>query len=132
MPDPFNFHDGTLHVWTGAATASGSPLAFVQGSRFDPTWGWQSDPALNGVYRDHLTGQRADITLEMVTTFDQTLARIAQSATAVHFKFTHSSLDGSAGYIAYSGHIDSIHYLGTDGAPYTYRLQAHTHTWSAF
>ena len=134
MHEPFNFTDGALHIWTGAANASGSAIAYVQGAHFNPTWGWQTDPSLSGTYRDHLTGQHARLIFDSVYTFDSRLAKLAQSATAVHFKWTHSSIDGSAGYIAYSGRIDSLTYQPTaDGVPYTlYRLEAYANIWSAF
>jgi len=134
MPEPFNFTDGALHVWTGAATASGSAIAYVYGAQLNPHWGWQADPSLGGTVREHLTGQHARLVFESVYTTDSRLAKLAQSATAVHFKWTHSSIDGSAGYIAYSGHIDSLTYEPTaDGVPYTlYRLEAHAYAWSAF
>lgn len=130
MPnEPFPFADGTLHLWTGAATASGSALTHVQQTHLALVWGWRGDPSLSGVVRDHLTGQRAD--MAFVGTFNlehaQTVARIAASATAVHLKFTHTSIDGSAGYVAHSARIDSLTF---DNDHYT--LSAHAHTWSAF
>lgn len=131
MAEPFDI--STLHLWTGAATASGSALAYVQQARFAPAWGWRGDPSLSGSVREHLTGQRADFAFEGVFTLEaaQTLARLAQSATAVHVKYTHSSLDGSAGYVAYSGRIDALACLSdVNGAAYT--LSAHSYQWSAF
>lgn len=132
MPEPFSFAEGTLHVWTGAATASGSALAYVHSARFAPAWGWQSDLALDGSAYEHLTGQRAALAFTFAHTSERALALLAQTTALLHFKLTHSGLDGSAGYIAWSGRVDRLEVLAAPESWVACTVEAHAPTWSAF
>ena len=132
MPEVYSFPEGTLHLWTGAANASGNPIAYVQNANAVPTWGWQPEPSISGVYRDHKTGLSISLNAGIAWTFDKTIMKIAESATAVHAKIMNSSVNGSAGYLMYSGRIDSLPYQGAQGGFFQYSLVAHFNIWSAF
>jgi len=118
-------------LYTGAGAAS-AVVAYAQQTQVSITWGWLNHGTLGTAYYDHLTGKRADVSIGAVYTFDKTIKRMAESATAIHLKLMHSGLNGSAGYFLYSGRIDSLEYAGTEESPYTYSLRAHFNQWSAF
>lgn len=132
MPEAYSFPEGTLHIWTGAANASGTPIAYVQNTNVIPTWGWQREPSVSGVYRAHKTGVSIQLNAGVVWTHDKTIMKIAESATAIHGKVMNSSINGSAGYLMYSGNIDSLQYQGAQGGFFQYNLAALFNIWSAF
>lgn len=133
MPDwGIAFRDAQLHIWTGAVTASGSALGFVESTQFFPSWTWQTDASLSGTYRDHLVGVHARISTQQLYTTDQRIERLAELATAVHFKFIQSNIHGSAGYFAYTAHIDNLALQGGNGNMWRYTMNAHSNIWSAF
>ena len=131
MPEAYAWPEGSVSIYTGAGATS-AVVAYAQNSNLALTRGWMNQVTLGGAYSDHLTGQRADVSLGAVYTFDKTLQKLHESATAVHMKLMHSSINGSAGFILYSGRIDSFQYAGTEENPYTYTLAAHFNAWSAF
>jgi hypothetical protein len=57
---------------------------------------------------------------------------MAESATAIHFKFIHSGVNGTAGMFLYSGRVDNLSIQGAEGQIYTYSMRAHFNNWSAF
>lgn len=133
MPEAFVFPEGNVYLWTGVAAAS-ARIGYAQNLQGAFVRGWANDPSLAGVYRDHLTGMRADVLLGQLYTPDATIQRLEASATAVHLKLVHilpGSL-GSAGVELYSGRIDSLTYIGNENAPYSYTLSYHANQWSAF
>lgn len=133
MTEAFTWPEGTVVIYTGNATPSTSAIqGYAQDSRLSFAWGWDNRQAAGGNYRDHLTGKRVDVSVGAVYVFDKTLARIAESATAVHMKFIHSSVNGTAGYFLYSGRIESIEYAGSEPSPYTYTFKYHANYWSGF
>lgn len=133
MTEVYNWREGSIHLWTGSATAS-AVIAFAQNLMLTPAWGMQSDPTLGGGYRQHLTGRRADLIVQALYTHDGTLARLAGAATAggVHMKLINSGIHGSAGYLLWSGSIDALPWQGSEVAPFSYQLAYHCHEWSAF
>lgn len=132
MPEAYGWSEGTLHVYTGTTAQSGTPIAYVQNVSLPVMRGWQSEPSVSGVYRDHLTGLSIQLNAGILYTFDKTLQRIFESATAVHAKLMHSSVNGTGGYFLMSGRIDSLNYNGANGGVLQYSLAMHANIWSAF
>lgn len=130
--EAYSWAEGSIAFWTGSANAS-AVVAYAQNSDLALAWGWINRQSLAGTYRDLFTGQRADLTVGAVYTSDPTLYRMAASATAVHVRIAHyNPVNGSAGYVLYSGVVDAMRYAGTQDAPYTYQLTFHANAWSAF
>lgn len=133
MPESFGFPEGNIYIWTGAAAPSTSAvIAYARDTRMTPARGWDNRPAAGGTYRDHLTGQRCDVSIAAVYTVDGTLMKISESATAIHMKFLHSNGIGSGGYFLYSGRIASLAYAGNDRQVYTMTMNAYFNSWSGF
>lgn len=133
MPETFAWPDGTLSIWTGAASPSTSAvIAYARDTQASLTWGYDNRVNASGVYLNHLTGYRADINFNAVQTIDTTLAKMAQSATAVHLKLIQNNIVGSAGYFFYSGRIATIVYRGSEKNPFMYQLTVFANAWSAF
>lgn len=133
MPEAYGFPEGQVALWTGAAEPSTSAvIAFAQNTQVTLTRGWMEHLSIDGVYDEHLTGLRVDVSIGAFYTYDATIARMIASATAVHMKFNHSSVNGSAGYFLYSGRVDSLGYNGTEASPYVYNILYHAHSWSGY
>lgn len=128
----YSWIEGSIWVSTGVAFATSALIGYAEMSTEGRNYGWVNTPAAGGTYYDHLTGQRADIPLQAVYTFDQTLIKIAEAKTALHFKFLQNTINGSAGCYYYSGHIDRVEIKGQDGQVYKYSVQAHFNQWSAY
>ena len=131
MPEAFAWPEGSIWVFTGNMAAS-AVVAFAKNTNATPAWGWNNRPAAGGTYYDHLTGQRLDVTIQAVYTYNSKIAQIAESATAVHMKFLHSGVNGTAGMLMYTGRIDKCAYVGSEAQPFTYTINAHFNVWSAF
>lgn len=133
MPESFVWPEGQLVIYTGNVTPSTSAVfALARNTRVPINRGWDNRPAANGTYYNHLTGQRCDVSVAAIYTVDTTIAKIHESATAVHMKFIQSNAIGSAGYFLYSGRIDSLQYQGDERNPFVYTLNAHFNSFSAF
>ena len=131
MSELYTFPEGTLHLYTGTATAS-ALVAYARRTELALTRGWDSRPSLSGLYRDHLTGQRADLTVQAALSNDFTLMRFFESATAVHAHLRHSGANGSAGVQLYSGRLESLALVGGEDSANVYRLQMRFPAWSAY
>ena len=130
--ETYSWNEGSIAFWTGSATAS-AVIAYATNSDLSLVRGWENRRTLSGNYYDLLTGQRADLMVGAVYTSDLTLARMVESATAVHVRLTHTNaVNGSAGFLLYSGRIDALRYAGSEAAPYTYQLTYHANQWSAY
>jgi len=133
MPEAFSWMEGNIWIYTGnAAPATSAVFALAKDSKLNVTRGWDNRAAANGTYYDHLTGQRADVSIGLVYTVDATIAKIHESATAVHMKFLQTNAIGSGGYFLYSGRIDSLQYAGNEKMPFMYTVAIHANAWSAF
>ena len=132
MAEVYAWPEGALYIWSGAANASGAPVAYVNNANLTTQWQWSNDPRLDGSYRDHLQGQRANINAALAYTIGQNAVTLAQATATVHFKFQHNGVDGSAGFIAYSGKIDSLNLNGAAAGTYAMTLAAHCNIWSAY
>ena len=131
MAEAYVWPEGQIAIYTGNGAAS-AVVAYAQQSQASRAWGWNNTETVGGVYADHLTGKRVTVSVQAMHTFDGTIAKIAESATAVHMKFIHNTVNGSAGVFLYSGRIDALDYAGSEGSPYTWTMQAHFNLWSAF
>lgn len=129
--EAFGWPEGQVYLWTGTATAS-AVVALAQNTQGVFQRGWETHQSIDGVYGQHLTGQRADVSIGAVYTYDATIKRMVDAATAIHLKLYHSSINGSAGLILYSGVVDAFGLNGSENNPYVYTLQYHCHIWSAY
>lgn len=134
MPEAYSFREGTLHLWTGAATASGASVGYAQNVNIDLGLDFQADPALSGNYRTHLAGRQGTYSVEMLWTYSSAVRQIffAETAGGVHFKITEAGVNGSAGIILYSGSMNRLTYQGSEGALMRMSLGGFGHVWSAF
>jgi hypothetical protein len=87
---------------------------------------------MSGVYTDHLTGLRADVSIGAGYTFDKTVISMAEAATAVHMEFRQTTVNGSAGWKFFSGRIDTFAAQGSDGGKFTFTMNYHSNLWSAY
>lgn len=131
MPEAYSWMEGQLHIYTGNLATS-AVVAYAQQCDFNITWGNVNNETLAATYYNYKTGQRIDVTFGSVMTYDGILRRIADSATAIHMKFMNSSINGTAGYMLYSGEIDSLHIIGADKGIFTQTFAAHFNVWSGF
>lgn len=132
MAEAYSWAEGQIAFWTGSATAS-AVVAYAQNSDLALARGWINRQSLAGSYADLLSGQRADLTVGAVYTSDPTLVRMVESATAIHVRVNHTNaVNGSAGFLLYSGRVDMLRFAGTQDAPYTYQLTYHANQWSAY
>lgn len=131
MAEAFAWPEGAIYLWTGTATAS-ALVGYCQSVQGALARGWDNRPRMDGSYVDHLTGQRADVLIGAAYQRDSTLAAVFDSATAVHLKLLHSSVNGTAGYTLWSGRLDNLTLVGNERTPYVYSLAYHANKWSAF
>lgn len=129
--EAFVWPEGQVSLYTGNLATS-AVIAFAQNTRMGFAKGFVNAETLAGTYYDYKTGQRVDVTIGAVWCFDNTIARLFDSGTAVHMKIINSGVNGSAGYMLYSGCIDSLPYDGTENAPFKYTLTYHANVWSGF
>lgn len=131
MPEAYGWSEGTVSIFT-AGTAVSATIAYCENTNANISWGWDNKATLSGAYRDVLTGQRMDVTIQAIYTNTKTFQRMALSATAVHMKFNHSSVNGTAGFWGFSGRIDAMPIVGGAGENYKFSLRAHFNNFSAF
>lgn len=127
----YSFREGVLTVSTG--TSNPYTAAYVRNVRAQVVYGWLDvGPTMGGQYSYHLTGKIATLSMEIGFTPDRTLRKIFESATAVHINVSHNSVGGSAGYLFYSGRLDTVNLPEQEGATIPYSLTYHAHEWSAY
>lgn len=133
MPDSeaYSWIEGQVYIYTGNLATS-AVVAYATQCNLNLSRGTVNSETLAGTYYDYSTGKRADFTFGAVMCFDGTLRRLFDSATAVHLKFMHSSVAGTAGYMLYSGRIDTLSFAGTERNPYTFTMAGHANIWSGF
>lgn len=132
MAEIYAWPEGALYIWSGAANASGTPAAYVNNATLAVQWQWSNDPRLDGSYRDHLQGKRGNLNATLAYTIGMGLVELAHATATVHFKLQHDGVDGSAGFIGYSGRIDSLNLNGSEGGTYGLSIAAHVNEWSAY
>lgn len=131
MPETISWPEAAVYIYTGSGTAS-ALVSYCNNINVQFQRGWVNNVTLGGVYYNHLTGKRANVTIQAFYTFDGTLVDIDASATAIHMHLKQSNVYGSAGYYLYSGRIDTVTFAGSNGQVFTYGLQAHFNQWSAY
>lgn len=131
MPEAYSWMEGTLLVYTGNMATS-AVVAYATQCSLNLSRGVVNNETLAGTYYDYATGKRADFTVGMVMTYDGTIRRLFDSATAVHMKFMNSSINGTAGYMLYSGRMDTLNLVGNEGGVFAHTLAAHFNQWSGF
>lgn len=131
MAEVVGWPEGQIYVWTGTATAS-ALVGYAENLSLTFQRGFINRETLSGGYYDYTTGRRADVNCGAVWSYDGTLRYMYDSATAVHMKLIHSSLGNSAGYLFYSGRMDTLAAQGAEGNVLKFNIQAHFNVWSAF
>ena len=131
--EAYSWPQGTLYLYTGTATAS-ALIGYAQNSHVTLSYGWENRPSLSGIYRDHLTGLRADLSVQALLSNDWRVMKMAASATAVHCILKQITLpaSASAGILLFSGRIDSLQMVGQDAQAYTFTFNYHSNSWSSF
>jgi hypothetical protein len=129
--ESYSWTEGSIHIWTGnGATSAVVGLATTVDGNL--TYGIVNRQVASGGYYDYQTGQRADVRLGALWTYDSTIRKLVASATALHMKVMNSSINGSAGYIYYSGRIDSLSFRGAENGLFSYDIAAHFNVFSGF
>ena len=131
MREAVAFAEGSARIWTGSANAR----AFLLVSDVSVTFtnGWMNYQTLDGSYHDIYSGQRVDVTVGAAMSYDMTMDRMFRSATAVHMEIYHGTpISVSAGWVIYSGRMDSLAYRGSDGQVMTYSMTYHANLWSGY
>ena len=132
MPESFAWPEGNVWMSTGLPFATSAYIGLAESTQSNLQIGWVNTQAAGGVYYNHSTGQRADVTINKMYSFDKTAQRWFDSATAVHMKFIHSSVNGTAGYFLYSGRIQSLSIQGNAGQVFKQAIVYFANNWSAF
>ena len=131
MPEAYAWMEGQLHIYTGNMATS-AVVAYATDCTLNFTRGNVNQETLAGTYYNYQTGKRLDVSFGQVMTFDGTIRRLFDSATAVHMKVLNSSINGTAGYMLYSGTIDSLNINGADKGVFSHKLAYHCNIWSGF
>lgn len=134
MPsEAYSWPEGSVSFWSGnAAPIASALLAYAENLNFSPARGYDNRAAAGGLYRDHITGRYATLNIGAMYTKDNTIVKMFESETAIHCKLMHSSVNGTAGWILYSGRIDSLPLAGSEGQVFKYTVNYHANAWSAF
>lgn len=127
----YTWPEGQAAIWTGAGSTS-ALFAYCQNTQVALTYGWVTRQVGDGSYHSYITGQQAQITVAAAYTYSMALWKIAEAHTAIHIKFIHSGIHGTAGYTFYSGQLQTLSYAGTEAAPFTYNLAANFNLWTGF
>lgn len=134
MPEIYTWNEGRVFVWSGSATASAA-IAYMENMQAMGNYGWKMRQSVEGVYDGHLTGLIMNVSFQYLYGADATLMQMVQSATGggLHFKIDHSAVvNGSAGLYIWSSYIDSFALVGNTMNPYSWSINLHSHSWSAY
>lgn len=123
--------EGQAAIWTGNGATS-AVFLYCQNTNMNMTYGWNKRQVGDGSYNAHITGQQASVSVAAARTYSNVIATMAEAKTAVHMKFIHSGIQGSAGWNFYSGHIMTLSEAGQENGIYTYTLSLDFNLWSAF
>ena len=133
MTEIASFIEGSLYAYTGSHTASGQPVAYVMSESFTPSRQWQSEAMVDGTYRHHLAGVRADFSISVKYLIGSTLPALFDASTALHLKFLQNVPGvGSAGYMAYTAHLTNAPLAAAEFGIFTQAFNGYCHSWSAF
>ena len=123
--------EGQVAIWTGAG-ASSAVFTYAQNTTVTLTYGWMKRQVGDASYHAHVTGQQAAISVAAARTYSNAIVTMAEAKTAVHMKFIHSGIHGTAGYTFYSGQLLSVTENGSENSPFTYTIAGDFNLWSAF
>jgi len=123
--------EGTIHVWTGSATAS-AVAAYASNMSITPVVGFVNRQTMGGVYTNHETGRMVQFQIGMVASQHWTLFHMFSSGLMVHVHLAHSGVNGSAGMILYSGRIDSMPFVGQEEQTFQWTMAGHANVWSSY
>ena len=133
MPEAISWMEGTVSIWTGnAVPISSAVVSYAQNLNATNAEGIDNRVSLGGLYRDHKTGQRADVNVGAMYTFNIVVEKIRASGVPVHLKLNHSNIYGSAGVIYYSGRFDNLTLNGAENGTLQYSFTYHSNSWSAY
>lgn len=134
MPESFVWREAQIAIWTGSAApvAASAVIAYAENMQALMSYGWDEHESIDGVYARHLTGQSVDLSIQALYTYDATIARMVQSATAMHVHLYQSGVNGSAGYQFYSGHVVGFALAGDRSNPHIYTLSYRANCMSAY
>lgn len=135
MAEIYQFREGHAYLWTGAANASGAAVAWVNDGTLAMRREYQNEPMADGTYRFHFTGQAVtyNLTLGWVDTSRLKTLWDAATGTPVHVKLMHDNVvNGSAGYILYSGRMLGLSVADSQGTVTNQTIDGQGNLWSAF
>ena len=132
MPEVYSWPEASISVWTANhVPVSSALLAFAENLNVSLNYGWENKQTLTR-YDDYSTGRMASLTVGLLYTKDTYVQQLADLMTAVHIKCLHSSVNGTAGVVLYSGRIDTVSLVGNEGQVFRYTLSYHSNRWSGF
>lgn len=131
LTEAYAWPEGNIALFTGNLAAS-AVVGYCKNVNAAMVRGWVNRQAMNGSYYDVFTGQRADISFGAVYSYGAAELKMLESATAIHMKFYQSSVNGSAGYMFYSGRFDNLTINGADNGIFEWTISYHANAWSAF
>lgn len=135
MGEAYSWTEGQIHFWTGAVTSSANAtaLGYATDSFLNFRKGWVWNPNLQGGYLPHLEAREVTLTLGSYLTNNHHLQNIFNADTLAHFRLRHSGYpNGDHGFLLYSGSINLLNYVGSEGQVYRFRAEVEAHDWSAF
>ncbi len=132
MSETLSWIDSDVYISTGIVFASSAFLAFCENTTVNRQIGWVNTPAAGGIYHNHKTGQRADVTIAAAHGVRTTDESIFESQTACHLKFIYSAAGHVGGIYLYSGRLAQFNLTETNGQVAKYNLQGFFNSWSAF
>lgn len=131
MSQVYSWPEGQVAIWTGNGATS-AVFLYCQNTTVTVNYGWLKRQVGDGSYDAHITGQQAAISVGAAYTYNAAIMKLAEAKTAVHMKFIHSGIQGSAGYTFYSGQIMNVAYNGSEGSPYSYTFAGDFNKWTAW
>lgn len=133
MPfEAFGWPDSVVYASTGVAFATSAIIGLAEQTTVNRQYAWVNTVASNGRYYNHITGQRADVNIGQIYSYDKTLEKIAELQTALHMKLVYTGANGTAGIFLYSGQIQSLNIVGAPGQLFKATFAAFFNNWQTF
>lgn len=133
MTEAFSHREGALYMWTGSAAASGSPVGFVNNVSVSFQYSWQNQLSIGTARYEWLNDARADVMIGTLWTNTSRVYELAhQTGQVVHIKLEASGVNGSGGWLVYSGQIDSVQVLSQQGGVDMLSMMGHGFEWTGY
>lgn len=133
MSEAFSHREGALYLWTGVATASGSPIAFVNNVNLSFQYTWQNQLSIGTGRYEWVNDRRVDVMFGTLWAKGDTIQQIADATgSVVHMKVEASGVNGSGGWIVYSGQIDSVQVMSQRAGVDSMNVMAHGFAWTGY